>query len=195
MTDDALIAAFFEEAEELLAAFEAGLLQLEARADDVELLNGIFRSAHTLKGNSAMLGFDEIARVTHGLEDLLDHLRKGRLEVSARVIDALLYAKDVVRRLVARVRDGGEATPEENAAAEDLMAALRALIAGEEPLVEQPARPAGLAVAETASIRVPVEKVDRLIDLVGELVITQSMVADAVATFAPKRLASLRAPV
>src|SRR6266487_3571912 len=100
MTDDGLLAAFFEEAEELLASFEAGLLQLETRADDAELLNGIFRSAHTLKGNSAMLGFDEVARVTHGLEDLLDRLRKGELDVSARVIDALLYAKDVVRQLL-----------------------------------------------------------------------------------------------
>src|SRR5215212_6465287 len=87
MTDDPLLAAFFEEAEELLAAFEAGLLQLEARADDVELLNAIFRSAHTLKGNSAMLGFEEIARVTHLLEDLLDQLRKGRCTVSVRAID------------------------------------------------------------------------------------------------------------
>src|SRR5213083_3806292 len=78
MTDDPLIAAFFEEAAELLSDFEAGLLQLEARPDDVELLNGIFRGAHTLKGNSAMLGFEAIARVTHGLEDVLDQLRKGQ---------------------------------------------------------------------------------------------------------------------
>jgi two-component system chemotaxis sensor kinase CheA len=195
MTDDPLIAAFFEEAEELLAAFEAGLLQLEARADDVELLNAIFRSAHTLKGNSAMLGFDEIARVTHLLEDLLDQLRKGRRPVSVRVIDALLYAEDVVRTMLARARAGRPATRQEQTTSEDLMEALRALIAGEEPAVVLPARAEVPAAAETTSLRVPVEKIDRLIDLVGELVITQSMVADAVATFSPERLAGLRAAV
>ena len=196
MPDDPLIAAFFEEAEELLAAFEAGLLELEARSGDVELLNGIFRSAHTLKGNSAMLGFEDIARVTHLLEDLLDQLRKGQREASSRLTDALLYAADVVQRLLARARTGGEMTPDEHAATEDLMAALRALLAGEEPPAESPVRAAApVPATESASIRVPVDKVDRLIDLVGELVITQSMVADAVTAFSPERLASLRAAV
>jgi two-component system chemotaxis sensor kinase CheA len=76
------------------------------------------------------------------------------------------------------------------------MVALRALLAGEEPPAESPLRAAApVPAAETASIRVPVEKVDRLIDLVGELVITQSMVADAVTAFGPERLAALRAAV
>jgi two-component system chemotaxis sensor kinase CheA len=196
MTDDPLIAAFFEEAEELVAAFEGGLLELEARAGDVELLNTIFRSAHTLKGNSAMLGFEDVAQVTHLLEDLLDQLRKGQREASPRLTDALLYSADVVRRLLARARAGGDLTADEHAAAEDLMLALRALLAGEEPPAESPLRAAApVPAAETASIRVPVEKVDRLIDLVGELVITQSMVADAVTAFGPERLAALRAAV
>jgi two-component system chemotaxis sensor kinase CheA len=195
MSDDALIAAFFEEAEELLAEFEAGLLQLEARAGDVELLNAIFRSAHTLKGNSAMLGFEEIARVTHLLEDLLDALRKGHRAATAHVIDALLYAADVVRTLLARTRRGVEATPEERAASDDLVEALRALIAGEEPPVARPARAAAAVATETASLRVPVEKVDRLLDLVGELMITQSMVSDAVTAYSRERLESLRAAV
>ena len=202
MSDDPLIAAFFEEAAELLADFEAGLLQLEARPDDVELLNGIFRGAHTLKGNSAMLGLEAIARVTHGLEDLLDQLRKGRLPISARVTDVLLRAADVVRELLADARAGGEPSAEAHAAGEDLMAAVSAVLAGEDAAAESPVRDADdllqavtRAVAETASVRVPLEKMDRLVDLVGELIITQSMVADAVARFTPDRLASLQAAV
>jgi two-component system, chemotaxis family, sensor kinase CheA len=196
MTDDPLLAAFFEEAEELIATFEAGLLELETRSGDTELLNAIFRSAHTLKGNSAMLGFEHIARITHLLEDLLDQLRKGQRDTSSRLTDALLYAADVVQRLLARARAGGEMTSDEHAATDDLMAALRTLLAGEEPPLDSPVRAAAPVPAiERASIRVPVEKVDRLIDLVGELVITQSMVADAVTAFSPERLASLRAAV
>jgi two-component system chemotaxis sensor kinase CheA len=207
MTDDPLIATFFEEAGELLAEFEAGLLQLEARADDVALLDAIFRSAHTLKGNSAMLGFEGIAHVTHGLEDLLDHLRKGRRPVSAPVVDALLYGADVMRTLLARARAGGEPTPAEHATAEDLMAALAVLLAADEPSGEHPASAragGGLGVLsrgapmfrdETASLRVPVEKLDGLVDLVGELIITQSMIADAVAAFTPERVPSLRTAV
>jgi two-component system chemotaxis sensor kinase CheA len=202
MTDDALIAAFFEEAGELLAEFEAGLLQLEARAGDVELLDAIFRSVHTLKGNSAMLGFDAIARVSHGLEDLLDQLRKGRRPVSAPVVDALLYAADVVRTQLGHARRGDDATPEERAAADDLLTTLAALHTGDELPVASPARPdadgalqTATRAVESASIRVPVDKVDRLVDLVGELIITQSMIADAVAGFAPERLSSLRAAV
>jgi len=73
--------------------------------------------------------------------------------------------------------------------------ALRALIAGEEPPVARPARAAAAVATETASLRVPVEKVDRLLDLVGELMITQSMVSDAVTAYSRERLESLRAAV
>jgi len=202
VTDDPLIAAFFEEAGELLADLEAGLLQLEVRPADDELLNAIFRSAHTLKGNSAMLAFEEIARVTHVVEDLLDQLRKGRLPASGRVIDALLAAADVVRTLLTRAHAGEASSAEEQVVVADVLGTLRGLLDDEEMPVDGPAR-GGVDAARAllapvvgaASIRVPVEKVDRLIDLVGELVITQSMVSDAVSAYRPDRLASLRAAV
>lgn len=202
MTDDPLIAAFFEEAGELLADLEAGLLQLEARPADAELLNGIFRSAHTLKGNSAMLAFEEVARVTHVVEDLLDHLRNGRLAASARVIDVLLASADVVRALLARAHAGEASSPDEQTVCDDVLATLRGLVSDEEAPAETPGRPGADAprtllapIGGAASIRVPVDKVDRLLDLVGELVITQSMVSDTVSSYRPDRLASLRAAV
>jgi two-component system chemotaxis sensor kinase CheA len=135
MTDDPLIAAFFEEAAELLSDFEAGLLQLEETPDDPDLLNRIFRSAHTLKGNSSMLGFEEIARFTHALEDLLDQLRKGRRVVTPRVVDTLLASEDVVRSLLGRARAGGAAASSEEAqTVERVLGALRALLDGQEPV-------------------------------------------------------------
>lgn len=75
MNSDGVIEAFFEEASELVADFESGLLHLEEAPADKELLNRIFRCAHTLKGNSAMLGFEKVAHFTHALEDMLDELR------------------------------------------------------------------------------------------------------------------------
>ena len=135
MTDDSLMAAFFEEAAELLADFEAGLLQLEETPDDVALLNRIFRSAHTLKGNSSMLGFEEIARFTHALEDLLDQLRKGRRAATPRVIDALLASEDVLRSLLARASVGGAAASADEAQTlERVLGALRAILDGQEPV-------------------------------------------------------------
>ena len=202
MTDDPLLATFFEEAGELLAHLEAGLLQLEATPTDEELLNGIFRSAHTLKGNSAMLGFEEIARVTHVVEDLLDRLRKGRSAATARVIDALLGVADIVRMLLTRAHAGQTPSAEEQTACDDVVTTVRAL------LKEDDSRAAGSAVGGgdsprlllapvvgAATIRVPVDKIDRLIDLVSELVITQSMVSDAVSAYRPDRLATLRMAV
>ena len=199
MTDDPLMATFFEEAGELLADLEAGLLQLEASPTDAELLNGIFRSAHTLKGNSAMLGFEDIARVTHVVEDLLDRLRKGRSAATARVIDALLAVADIVRMLLTRAHAGQDPSAEEQTACDDVITTVRALLSEDDSRVAA-AAPGGVdgprmllaPVVGAATIRVPVDKVDRLIDLVSELVITQSMVSDAVSSYRPERLASLR---
>src|SRR5262245_23319892 len=105
---DPVVDIFFEEAAELLADFEAALLELEETQGDGELLNRIFRAAHTIKGNAGMLGFDAIARFTHGLESLLDALRTGARPVTADVIDALLASGDVLRRMLRAQQTGGE---------------------------------------------------------------------------------------
>lgn len=96
MNADSVIVVYSEEATELLADFEAGLLRLEKSIDDKELLNRIFRCAHTIKGSGAMLGLDGVAHFTRALEDMLDQLRKGQLTVSPRVVDPLLASVDVL---------------------------------------------------------------------------------------------------
>src|SRR5271167_2472322 len=111
---DPLLQVFFEEAAELLADCETALVQLEKSAGDKELLNRIFRCAHTLKSNSAMLGFQEIMRFTHALEDLLELLRTGCRSVTPPVIDTLLASQDVLAALLSRARSGAQASPEED---------------------------------------------------------------------------------
>lgn len=131
MSADPLLQAFFEEAAELLADFEAGLLKLEVNPGDAELLNRIFRSAHTLKGNSSMLGLEEIAHFTHVLEDLLDQLRKGLRAVTQPVVDTLLASGDVLRTLIARAQSGpAAAAPEEKETMEHVLGSLRAILGG-----------------------------------------------------------------
>jgi two-component system chemotaxis sensor kinase CheA len=133
VTVDPLLQAFFEEGAELLADFEAGLLTLEEAPADAELLNRIFRSAHTLKGNSSMLGLEEIAHFTHTLEDLLDQLRKGRRAATPQTVDTLLASGDVLRSLMARAQAGsGAASPAEQEAFDRVERALRAILSGEQ---------------------------------------------------------------
>ena len=104
MNLDPVLQIFFDEAEELLRLFEDGVLGLEQAPSDRECLHSIFRAAHTLKGNSSMLGFERIATVTHALEELLVRLRGGESAPSRTVIDALLSANDMLGTLVARAR-------------------------------------------------------------------------------------------
>ena len=146
MNADPLLQGFFEEATELLADFEAGLLRLETTPEDSELLNRIFRAAHTLKGNSAMLGLDEIAHFTHALEDLLDRLRKGQRRVTPALVNTLLASADVLRVLLDRARaGGGQASPEDQASEERVLEGIHALVSGKEPVLRAQGAPGAQA--------------------------------------------------
>ncbi len=96
--------AFFAESFEALDAMEAALLKLDVGAPEPELINTIFRVAHSIKGGSATFGFNEIASVTHSLETLLDELRGGRMPVTPEVGDLLLKSVDVLRAMLRAVQ-------------------------------------------------------------------------------------------
>ena len=72
------IATFFDEAQEHLESIEEMAMALESGRDDPELLNSIFRAAHSIKGGSGTFGFTQLAEATHEMETLFDGLRKGR---------------------------------------------------------------------------------------------------------------------
>nr|WP_295377389.1 chemotaxis protein CheA [Pseudoxanthomonas sp.] len=121
-------ATFFEESREGLEAMEAGLLQLEQGNRDGELINSIFRAAHSIKGGAATFGFDAVAGLTHVLETLLDELRAGKREVATPAIDAMLASVDVLRSLLAEAEHGHPADP---TAVKDVHARLAAVLAGD----------------------------------------------------------------
>ncbi len=96
--------AFFEESYEALDSMESALLKLNPGAPEPELINTIFRVAHSIKGGSATFGFTEVASFTHTLETLLDELRSNRMHVSRGIMDLLLKAVDVMRHMLRAVQ-------------------------------------------------------------------------------------------
>jgi two-component system, chemotaxis family, sensor kinase CheA len=90
---------FMEEAEEHIQLLDEDLIKLENEGNNPELLQEIFRAAHTLKGSSAMLGHERMAEVTHAMESLLDKLRNKKIAVNTRIIDALLFGLDALKVL------------------------------------------------------------------------------------------------
>lgn len=92
---------FFAESFEALDSMEAALLKLSAGESDLELINTIFRVAHSIKGGSATFGFNAIASFTHKLETLLDELRSGNRRANPSMVDTLLRAGDLMREMLA----------------------------------------------------------------------------------------------
>jgi len=180
-------AIFFEEAQEHLDSMESLLLALDVGNPEDEQLNAIFRAAHSIKGSASTFGFPDMAAVTHDLETLLDRVRKKELALTEEIVDITLVAKDLLRNQLA-FHQGGETVDE--ADIKSICSAIQKLASGENTVVEHKPKVAEITEANdvvmpkattgstaSASIRVGVEKVDQLINLVGELVITQSMLA------------------
>ena len=92
--------AFFDESAEHLESMEHLLLGLDINQPDPEDLNGIFRAAHSIKGNAATFGFNDIAETTHVLENLLDRLRKHEIALRPEMLDVFLQAKDLLGRML-----------------------------------------------------------------------------------------------
>ncbi len=98
-------AIFFEECNENLAILETELLKLDANSD-LEVLNTIFRAAHSIKGGGATFGFPEISDFTHGMETILDEMRNENLETSHEVVEILLASLDCLRGMINSSTEG-----------------------------------------------------------------------------------------
>lgn len=97
---DALQQTFIEETRELLAELEITLLAVEDAPKDAELIDKLFRALHTIKGSSAMFGFDDITSLTHDIETAYDLIRNGKLEVTKHIIDLTLLARDEITNML-----------------------------------------------------------------------------------------------
>jgi two-component system, chemotaxis family, sensor kinase CheA len=101
------LADFLSEAQETIDALGKGLMRLDGASEpDPDLLNSVFRAAHTLKGLSSMFGVERMARLAHGLEDVLDDMRMGRRALDRAILDLLLEAPEVFSGIVAEEATG-----------------------------------------------------------------------------------------
>jgi chemosensory pili system protein ChpA (sensor histidine kinase/response regulator) len=189
---DEVLEFFLPEAEEHLQAVTECLLALEGNpnADDIHRL---FRSIHTVKGSAAQVGLHRLSAVAHRVEDLIGHLRDGALQPSAEIVDLCLQSVDVLRKFLTRQWSSdaematavdpllariGELAPEEvdDEAAETQAAAPT----GQGSAVESAAplaasRPAGAQpLPQAKSVRISLERLDRMMNAVGELVINRT---------------------
>ena len=182
---DVILKNFLVESEEGLGLMEQSILQLESRPADSELIQTIFRVVHTMKGNASLLEIENLLSFTHSVEDLLDTARDGKLPVTPESITLLLDLVDVLRQMVTAAGEGKDEMP---ATAKDILARVSRYVKGgaktDRPRPEYAVRAeaatfaAGVSHRDTArTLRVDIEKLDRLLNLVGEITIARGRVA------------------
>jgi len=119
--------AFYEESLDGLDAMEQALLALDEGAEDPELINVVFRAAHSIKGGAATFGFTDVAAFTHVAENLMDEVRSGRRPMEKAVVELLLRSGDTVRDMLSLSMTGQPAATAESQA---LLAELSAMVSG-----------------------------------------------------------------
>lgn len=125
---------FIDESNENLQKINDGLLDLEKDPNNLEFIEVIFRAAHTLKGMSATMGYEDLANLTHQMEDVLDLVRHEQLSVSPELLDVLLAAVENLEDMVGDISNGGEGkTP-----VQDVLDQLKAIETGESIAPVQP---------------------------------------------------------
>jgi two-component system chemotaxis sensor kinase CheA len=177
MTSDQVRRLFAQEAEVRLGQLGQLLLQLEQTGDDEALVRSIFREIHTLKGSSAVAGLDEVSRVAHHLEELVDDLRTGRRPITSEVIDTLLRGADQLSAAISRAQIGSPAedtapaapsTANGTQAPQPLADHAMASIDVTPTPSSSVAHPRHSARSGAGVIMVPVERLEELTRLVGE---------------------------
>ncbi|MBU3208879.1 chemotaxis protein CheA [Clostridium algidicarnis] len=108
------LSMFLEESMDNLQTLNESLLELEQRPEDIDKLNEIFRVAHTIKGMAATMGYNDMAELTHKMEDVLSRFREGELKVTQKVVTVLFECLDTLEKMVDNVSEGVES--EENIA-------------------------------------------------------------------------------
>jgi two-component system chemotaxis sensor kinase CheA len=166
MSDDfdidraALLRTFVAEGVELLAAMEAGLLSLESNPRDEARLRELFRLAHTVKGNASLLGFDQVVELAHASEDALHRLT---LPVDGSAVSRLLAAVDGLRLLFRHAA-------EDEQVGADVLASLLARLTA----TSDAAAPADVQEQRETTIRIDLERLDRMLEMIGEVAVARA---------------------
>ncbi|MGD0295560.1 MAG: chemotaxis protein CheA [Bryobacteraceae bacterium] len=193
MEDQEIIREFLVESTENLARVDREMVELERQPQNTDLLASVFRTIHTIKGTCGFLGFTRLEAIAHATENILSELRSGKRELTVELTSVILDAVDAIKRILASIETGGEEGPvfEQN-----VLACLRGVLGPGEEKDDEPARaseprrstlaadPAAgeesrqpkSSLVSDAGLRVDVGLLDRLMDMVGELVLTRNQV-------------------
>src|SRR5579884_1866419 len=180
--DKEILREFLIESNENLTQLDQAFVNLEKRPKDSALLASIFRTIHTIKGTCGFLGLPNLEKITHVLENILSGVRNGQRDLTPEVVSISLEAVDAVRKLLASIEASGS---EGHLNFEDLCARLSAVAERKDAPVEPGERVEGVeengspasggSISESA-IRVDVGLLDKLMNLVGELVLARNQV-------------------
>jgi two-component system chemotaxis sensor kinase CheA len=191
--DEEIVLAFLDESRENLDQLDRDLVALETNPSDPNLLAQVFRTIHTIKGTCGFLGFHRLEALTHAGENLLGALRAGDLRLDAGITTSLLDLVDAVRGVLELIETTGMEGDDDHAAVVAALGRHLADPAAAEPVDTRaaepepervpaaPAAPEATTASET-TVRVEVAILDKLMDLVGELVLTRSQFAESAAT-------------
>ena len=140
--------AFISEANEHIQMLEQLLLQLETNPHDRDLLDALFRSAHTIKGSAGIFGIDPVVAFTHHVETLLEQMRAGKRELTPEISTLLLQCNDQIRVLVGAAAEPQAEDAETLQVREALVQRLRSAYGGD----SHPAQPGSSAAATTGAL-------------------------------------------
>src|SRR5450830_1140408 len=147
--DDAL-ELFIVESRELLEDMETALLAIEGADDKSEMVNAIFRAAHTIKGSSGLFSLNHVVAFTHVVESVLDQVRAGKLALADELVVLLLACCDHIGSLIDGVASGQQGgTPELQVAGDPLVAQLRTYLEEPKAQAKQPSIARSVPTAET----------------------------------------------
>ncbi|MBP2240149.1 two-component system chemotaxis sensor kinase CheA [Cytobacillus eiseniae] len=135
---------FIEESKEHLQACNEQLLELEKNPEDIAIVNEIFRSAHTLKGMSATMGYEDLAKLTHQMENVLDAIRNGKIKFNPEILDVVFLAVDDLEAMVQSIADGGDGKRDVS----NVVAKLLLIENGESPANAEAKKEVAVAIAE-----------------------------------------------
>jgi two-component system, chemotaxis family, sensor kinase CheA len=189
--DLSLVQDFLTEAGEHMQTVEGGLLKLEAKPADLDTINAVFRGFHSVKGAAGFLHFRQITRLAHAAESLLDAARQSKLMLTGEPMELVLASVDLTKAMLADVTTAvvQRRKPRAMEALPGLLSRLTAVLTGQPaptnthtPAPADTNKPRTAAAQTTQSspdntIKVCTERLDQLINMVGELVIGQSMLA------------------
>lgn len=124
------LSMFLEESMDNLQTLNESLLELEQEPEDIDKLNEIFRVAHTIKGMAATMGFNNMAELTHKMEDVLSEFREGKLKVTQNVVTVLFKCLDTLEQMVNNISEGIE----DDIHIEEIMNSLEKIVEEEEDI-------------------------------------------------------------